>query len=103
MANTKLTADGLGITVWWALPNAFADPRKPTVAEMNSNAINVTDSVSWENYSFGASASTQNSDPAMGDVGNVQSRGFAQFGGTISFFYPFNYSVLVFVWYPRDP
>lgn len=91
MANTKLTADGLGITVWWALPNAFADPRRPTVAEMNSSAINVTDSVAWENYSFGASASTQNSDPGMGDVGNVQSRGFAQFGGTISFFYPKDY------------
>jgi len=91
MANTKLTADGLGVTVWWALPNAFADPRRPTVAEMTSNAVNVTDSVAWENYSFGASASTQNSDPSMGDVGNVQSRGFAQFGGTISFFYPKDY------------
>lgn len=91
MANTKITADGLGVTVWWALPNAFANPARPTLAEMNSNAVNVTDSVAWENYSFGASASTQNSDPSMGDVGNVQSRGFAQFGGTISFFYPKDY------------
>lgn len=91
MANTKITADGLGVTLWFALPNAFADPSRPTVAELNSGAVNITDSVAWENYSFGASASTQRSDPAMGDVGNVQSRGFAQFGGTISFFYPRDY------------
>jgi len=92
--DTKLTADGLGITIWWALPNTFADPRNPTAVEINSGAINVTKSTSWENWGFGAQASTQNSDPAIGDVGNVQFRGFAQFGGTISFFYPNNYTDL---------
>lgn len=91
MVNTKITADGLSITAWWALPNAFANPAKPTVAELNASA-NVTTSIAWENFSFGSQASNQTSDPSIGDVGNVQTRGFAQFGGTASFFYPFDYS-----------
>lgn len=91
MANTKLIGDGNGITVWWALPNYAANPAKPTVAELNA-AINVTESVAWENFGFGAEASNQVSDPSLIDVGNTQSRGFAQFGGTISFFYPSKYT-----------
>jgi hypothetical protein len=92
MADTKITANGLGVTIWWALPNAFANPKSPTAAEINAGAVNVTSSVSWANYSFGSQASNQTSDPSMADVGNTQTRGFAQFGGTISFFYPLNYT-----------
>lgn len=91
MADTKITADGYGLSVWFALPNYAVDPKKPTVAEVNASA-NVTASVAWENYSFGAQASNQVSDPSFIDTGNTQSRGFAQFGGTISFFYPNNYT-----------
>ncbi len=92
MANTKLYADGGGLSVWFGLPNYAAVPAKPTVAELNA-ATNVTASVAWENFSFGAQASNQNSDPSIIDVGNTQTRGFAQFGGTISFFYPAAYTV----------
>lgn len=87
----KLNADGYSLSIWWAASNAFADPENPTVAELNATT-NVTESVAWANYSFGAQASNQNSDPAVGDVGNAQTRGFAQFGGTMSFFYPANYT-----------
>lgn len=92
MANTKIFADGNALTVWFALPNYAANPAKPTVAELNA-AVNVTPSVAWENWSFGAQASNQTSDPSFADVGNTQTRGFAQFGGTISFFYPKTYAV----------
>lgn len=91
MVNTKINADGFAITAWWALPNAFANPAKPTLAELTATT-NVTTSIAWENFSFGAQASNQNSDPSIGDVGNTQTRGFAQFGGTLSFFYPFDYT-----------
>lgn len=91
MADTKLTADGYGLSAWFALPNYAVDPKKPTVAELNA-CVNVTASLAWENFSFGAQASNQRSDPAWIDVGNTQSRGFAQFGGTISFYYPNNYT-----------
>ena len=91
MANTKLNADGYGITVWWALPNAFANVKAPTVVEVNA-ARNVTTSMAWDQFSFGNQASSQNSDPSFSDVGNTQTRGFAAFGGSISFFYPYNYT-----------
>lgn len=91
MANTKLLADGTSVTIWWALPNYAVNPAKPTAAEINAS-VNVTCSVAWANFAFGNQASNLISDPAMCDVGNVQTRGFAQFGGTISFFYPYNYT-----------
>jgi Bacterial Ig-like domain (group 2). len=91
MANTKVTANGLGVTLWWALPNYAVNPKNPTAAEINAT-VNVTNSTAWDGYSFGTQASNQNSDPSVGDVGNTQTRGFAQFGGTVSFFYPRNYT-----------
>lgn len=91
MANTKINADGLAITAWFALPNAFANPAKPTVAELAA-CLDITTSIAWENFGFGSQASNQSSDPSMGDVGNTQSRGFAAFGGNVAFFYPFDYT-----------
>lgn len=90
MANTKVNSAG-NIVVRWALPGFAANWKKPTVAEVNAT-LDVTDSVAWENFSFGTQASNQISDPSIADVGNVQVRGFSQFGGTISFFYPRTYN-----------
>jgi hypothetical protein len=90
MANTKVNSAG-NIVVRWALPGFAANWKKPTVAEVNAT-LDVTDSVAWENFSFGSQASNQTSDPSIADVGNVQTRGFAQFGGTMSFFYPRAYN-----------
>jgi hypothetical protein len=90
MAETKFYADGNAISAWFALPNAFANWKKPTPAEI-AGAIDITESIAWENFSFGAQASNQVSDPSLKDVGNSQSRGLSQFGGTISFFYPNSY------------
>lgn len=91
MANTKVFASGTSVSVWFALPNYAASPSNPTAAEINATQ-NVTASVAWDSYSFGASASNQNSDPSFIDVGNTKIRGFSQFGGSISFFYPNNYT-----------
>lgn len=93
MANTQLTADGLSISVWWALPNYAVDPFNPTALELNA-ALDVTCEISWSDWSFGAQASNQISDPYLCDVGNTQTRGLAQFGGTASFAYPSQYSDL---------
>jgi hypothetical protein len=86
MANTKASSAG-NMVIRWALPGFAANWKKPTVAEVNAT-LDVTDSVAWANFSFGNQASNQVSDPSIADSGNVQARGFAQFGGTISFFYP---------------
>jgi hypothetical protein len=90
MVNTKVSSAG-NIVVRWALPGAFANWKKPTVAEVNAT-LDVTDSVAWADFSFGNQASNQISDPGIADQGNTQTRGFAQFGGTISFFYPRAYN-----------
>lgn len=91
MANTKIYADGGAITVWWELPNFAANPKNPTAEEINAG-IDITRVISWNDFSFNAEASDQTSDPAVGDVGNVQTRSFANYGGTISFYYPRDYS-----------
>lgn len=86
MVNTKLPSAG-NVTVRWALPGWAASPNKPTVAEVNAT-LDVTESISWNDFAFGNQASNQIADPSIADQGNTQSRGFAQFGGTVSFFYP---------------
>jgi hypothetical protein len=90
MANTKVSSAG-NLVVRWALPGFAANWKKPTVAEVNA-ALDITDSVAWSDLGFGAQASNQVSDPSIADTGNVQTRGFAQFGGAISFFYPRAYN-----------
>lgn len=75
----------------WGLPGFSANPNKPTVAEVNAT-LDVTESVSWNDFGFGNQASNQISDPSIADAGNTQSRGFAQFGGGVSFFYPRAYA-----------
>lgn len=97
MANTKIYPDGESLSAWFALENYAVDPANPTVAELNA-ALNVTCAIAWDGYSFGSQASTQTSDPSWCDVGNTQTRGFAQFGGSISFFYPSNYTDLTDVY-----
>lgn len=91
MANTKIYGNGYSLSLWFGLPNYASDPKKPTVSELNAT-VNITESVAWENWSFGAQASNQIVDPSILDVGNTQTRGFANFGGTISFFYPNNWT-----------
>lgn len=90
MANTKIVADGKALTVWWAPVNYAANWRNPTAAELNA-ALDITEAIAWDGYSFGPSASNQTSDPSLLSVGNSQSRGLSQFGGTIPFFYPSSY------------
>lgn len=89
MTETRLKVGG-NVTVRFGLPGFAANWRKPTVAEVNAT-LDVTQSVSFQDYSFGSQASNQLSEPALSDKGNPQVRGFAQFGGTISFFYPREY------------
>lgn len=51
----------------------------------------MTDTVSWSDWGFGTQASTQTADASLGDLANTQVRGFAQFGGGVSFYYPREY------------
>ena len=86
MTDVKVPASG-NIRVWWALPNAFANFAAPTAAELNA-CLDVSDSISWNDFDFGLSASNTIDDPAITAIGKVSDRGAAQFGGGVSFYYP---------------
>ena len=86
MTDVKIAASG-NIRVWWALTNAFADYKNPTAAEINAS-LDISDAVSWNDFDFNLEASNQLEDPAITAVGKTFDRGFANWGGGISFYYP---------------
>jgi hypothetical protein len=86
MTDVKVPSSG-NIRVWWALPNAFANFAAPTATEIN-NCLDVSDSISWNDFDFGLQASNTIDDPAITAIGKVSDRGAAQFGGGVSFYYP---------------
>lgn len=86
MTDIKVPASG-NIRVWWALPNAFANWAAPTQAELRA-CLDVSDSISWNDFDFGLQASNTIDDPAITAIGKVSDRGASQFGGNVSFYYP---------------
>lgn len=83
---TKLTSNG-HVTVLWAAPGSFANWKSPTATELNA-ALNLSSSISWNDYGFGVQASNTQNDPSLADTGNRTDRGASQYGGAISFYYP---------------
>ena len=86
MADTRLPASG-ALRVRWHAGNAFANPEYPTVSELNAG-LDIADSISWNDYSFGVSASNTSQDPAITSKSNVSDRGATQYGGSLSFYHP---------------
>lgn len=86
MVDIRLPASG-SIRVRWGLPNAFVNEKSPTATEANA-CLDIADAISWNDYDFGVSSSTINSDPPITAKGNVQTRGATQYGGSLSFYYP---------------
>lgn len=89
MTDTRLISTG-NIRIYWYLPNAFANWQRPTVAELNAG-LNMGDAISWNDYSFGVTASSSNEDPAVTAISKTADRGPAQYGGSLSFYYPATY------------
>lgn len=72
-------------------PNAFANPYWPTVAELNLG-LRLEDAVTWGDFDFGTQASETNDRAPISAKSNVQSRGAANYGGTIPFDFPGYYN-----------
>jgi hypothetical protein len=89
MTDIKVPASG-NIRVWWALPNAFADYKVPTAAEINAS-LDISDAISWNDFDFNLEASNQIDDPAITAIGKVIDRGYTNFGGSLSLYYPRNF------------
>lgn len=86
----KLISSG-NVTLAYYPSNAFADFKAPTAAELNAaspSAAQFSKSISWNDLDFGLQASNQIDDPSIADRGNFQTRGAAQYGGGISFYFP---------------
>lgn len=86
MTDVKVPASG-NIRVWWGATNAFSDYKNPTAAEINA-CLDISNAISWNDFDFNLSASNQLEDPAITSLGKVFDRGFANWGGTISLYYP---------------
>jgi uncharacterized protein YjdB len=86
MTDVKVPSSG-NIRVWYALENAFANFEAPTAAEINAS-LDISDAVSWNDFGFNLEASNQLDDPAITTVGKKIDRGYANFGGSISMYYP---------------
>lgn len=86
MTDVKIAASG-SIRVWWALENAFVNYKAPTAAEINAS-VDLSDAISWNDFDFNLEASNQLEDPAITAVGKVVDRGYTNWGGGISFYYP---------------
>lgn len=83
----KKIASNQNTGLWVGPKSAVADPRKPTLAELNT-LTNVSDAVRWEGYDFGIEASEQDEDRALTDAAGAASRGYENFGGGIAFYTP---------------
>lgn len=86
MVDVKYPVSG-SIRVWWTPTNGFANWKAPTVPELTAS-LDISDSISWNDKDFGVQASNTVSDPAITAIGNTQTRGAAQYGGSFSFYYP---------------
>ena len=78
------------IRIWWVAANGLAKPTAPTEGELAA-AMDLSDAISWNDKDFGVQASNTTSDPAITARGNTQNRGAAQYGGSLSFYYPANF------------
>ena len=86
MTDIKVPSSG-NIRVWWALSNAFSDYENPTAAEINAS-LDISNAVSWNDFDFNLEASNQLEDPAITSLGKVIDRGYTNWGGSISLYYP---------------
>ena len=96
---TKLPSDKR-ITVWvgpsggttLGVTNIYT----PLTAELNntggtSGMQPASQSISWNDWSFGTEASDTNNEPSMADSASYEEFGKSNFGGSVSFYYPAAY------------
>lgn len=86
MTDSRYPVSG-SIRIWWLPTNGVANWKAPTEVELAAG-IDISDAVSWNDKDFGVQASNTVDDPAITAIGNTQNRGAAQYGGSLSFYYP---------------
>jgi hypothetical protein len=91
IVGTKSTSNGK-IKVYW-VPAANVTGTEddfiagPSVADINAaGSVDLTEAIAWDSYDLGASDSNKIDDRGIIDEGMVETRGFAQFSGSLMFF-----------------
>lgn len=87
---TKSTSNGK-IKVWWVPVSAISGTEDafvsaPDVSDIAAGGVDLTEAIAWDGYDLGAQDSNKIDDRGIIDTGQVQSRGFAQFAGSLTFF-----------------
>lgn len=87
---TKSTSNGK-IDVWWIPTSAISGTEDefvagPDVSDIAAGGIKLTEAIAWDGYDLGATDSNAIDDRGIVDTGQVQTRGFAQFNGSLTFF-----------------
>lgn len=87
---TKSTSNGK-IKVWWVPVSAISGTEDafvaaPDVSDIVAGGVDLTEAIAWDGYDLGAQDSNKIDDRGIVDTGQVQSRGFAQFTGSLTFF-----------------
>lgn len=87
---TKSTSNGK-IKVWWVPVSAISGTEDafvsaPDVSDIAAGGVDLTEAIAWDGYDLGAQDSNKIDDRGIVDTGQVQSRGFAQFTGSLTFF-----------------
>ena len=89
MADTKAYSNGY-LDIIFVPANGLTNPAGPTKAQIDAG-LNLSKAVAWDGTTFPAmSESSDVEDRSIKDAGNAQSRGFAQYEGAITLFYPRN-------------
>lgn len=95
---TKASSD-MRVSVWLG-PSGGAtgitDIGEPLAAELNNTGgtsmmLAASPSISWNDFDFGTQASEVNSEPSLADASTYEEFGQANFGGSMSFYYPEEY------------
>lgn len=85
----KLASDK-NCTVVVGPANAVANVNAPTAAELNAMQ-NISHALSWQDWDFGIQASETVNEPSFADASNFTDFGSANYGGSMSLFYPGKY------------
>lgn len=84
MSNKVLRGD---VTIWAALPEAFADPSAPTTAEMaNAGLVFDISCAIEDSYTLNATSSATDDSMSVCDTGNVSTPTFANYEASLDLF-----------------
>jgi len=81
----KQSANGY-VKVAWILEADLTNPEFPSATELNTDGLDLSAAISWEDYALGSTGSDDIEDRALTDLGNAVSRGSANYEAVLDFF-----------------